>query len=488
MSTERAVAATVWSAADVLLRQGVQLAVTVVLARLLSPVEFGTVALMSLFTGVAMTLVDGGFTTVLIQRKDVTRDDESTVFWLNLLVGFGLGTMLALAGPSIAAFYDTPVLQPLAAVLGFNIVLNALGTVPLAMRQRMLDFRTLAKASAFATLTSGTVAVTLAAQGAGIWALAIQIVVMSACTSAALWTLTGWRPTRTFRSDSAREMFSKGGFILAANLSDVLFARAYTVFAGRYYGLREVGYYNRAEATQQMPLQLLSVIFARVALPTFSEARDDPPRLRRGARTAVRALMLVNVPVMLGLAATSSAVVAVLFGPRWAPAAGLFSILCLAGTLWPLHVVNLQLLLAQGRVKLFLWVEIVKKAVGVSMLVFGAKVAGLEGLAWSQVAFAAIAFLVNAHFTSRFLGYGAWLQLRDVVPVFLVSTPIAAGAALVVEAWDAPPAVVFSAVMSAGAATYLAVAYAAKLAALEDFLGLLRRRNHASFGSALGDL
>lgn len=114
MSTERAVAATVWSAADVLLRQGVQLAVTVVLARLLSPVEFGTVALMSLFTGVAMTLVDGGFTTVLIQRKHVTRDDESTVFWLNLLVGFGLGTMLALAGPSLADFYDTPVLQPLA--------------------------------------------------------------------------------------------------------------------------------------------------------------------------------------------------------------------------------------------------------------------------------------------------------------------------------------------------------------------------------------
>lgn len=472
MVRQYAVRATAWSAVDVLMRQAIQLVVTIVLARLLTPADFGAVALMTLFTGVAITLAEGGLTTALVQRPTLTPDDETTAFWLNSSVAVGMSALLALAGPVIADLYDSPTLRVLSVVLGLNIVLASLGTVPAAVLQRQLNFRTMAIATAAASVLSGVAAVVLALSGAGVWALATQIVAMSGVATTVLWLLTGWRPRGRVTRDSSLSLLRSGGYVMLANLLDVLFTRSYTVLIGRAYGIREVGFYSRAEQTQQLPVQMLSIIFGRVALPVFSRAGTDPDSLRNGAQRAVRSLMLINVPVMLGLAVTSGPMVALLFGEGWEPTAPLFSILCLAGVLWPLHVINLQLLIAQGHLRLYLGLEVVKKAVGICFLVIGARF-GLEGIAWSQVVFGVVAFFANAHYTRRFVGYGPARQMRDVAPTMALSVPLACAGVLVARAWSGNSALELLAILGGGSLVYLALARVFRMRAVSDIRTVL---------------
>lgn len=473
MVGSRGLIATAWSAADGLLRQAVQLAVAIVLARLVSPAEFGTVALLALFLAVAGVMADGGLGTALIQRQDLTHTDESTVFWIQASLGGGLALCLWASAPLIASFFDEPILEPLTALTSLNVLLGALGGVHLALLIKSLDFRALLMIGVLATVLSGTVAVILARQGHGVWALAIQSVVLTGCTTAMLWLLSPWRPALTFSRASARGLFSFGGYMLAAHLTDTVFTRAYTLLLGKLHSVRELGYYVRADSTQQLPTSLLSHVVSRVTFPLFSEAAGDPARLRRGVRTAIRALMLLNVPMMLGTAAVADPLVSTLFGERWGPAAPILQVLCIAGVLLPLHVLNLNVLMAQGHARLVFRLELVKKSIGVLLLLAGA-LFGIMGVAWAYASFSVVAFGVNAHYTGRILDYGAWAQMRDVLPVGLVAVPMALVIGYVALLWDPHPAVELLALSASGAAIFLGAALGVRLRAIQDLVTAFR--------------
>lgn len=484
MASQRTAHATAWSAVDVFARQGVQFAVTVLLARLLTPADFGAIVLMSLFTGVALTVAEAGVTTSIVQRPTVTDDDTTTALWLTTAVAVVMAAALGLAGPLIADYYDSPELRGLAVVLAVNVVIASCGFVPTALLQRELDFRVIAMSGAFASLTSGLLAVVLAHQGAGVWALAGQQLALSAVGTALVWLMGGWRPRGRITRATSEALLRSGRYVMPANLLDIVFVRSYTVLIGRSYGVSDVGYYSRADQTQQLPIQMLSIIFGRVALPLFSRAGEDRSGLRSSARRAVRCLMWINVPMMLGLAVTAEPVVAVLFGPRWEPAGPIFAVLCLAGVLWPLHVINLQVLVAQGELRLFFRLEVAKKVVGITLIVLGAQL-GLTGLAWSQVAFGVLAFLANAHYTRVLVGYGALRQLYDVA-AGAVGAVVVAGAALVVSrAWDGSPAVELVTVLGGGAAVYVLLSWAFGLRAWSDVTSVARAalRKEAAVGA-----
>lgn len=433
------VGAAAWSAADVLLRQGLQFAVIIVLARLITPEEFGTVALLALFIGIARVIVDGGFSTALIQTRHVTSEDESTVFWANVALGAAMAGALCLAAPALAAFYDAPILQGLSYVMAVDIFINSTVAVHLALLTRRLDFRPILLAGLLATLVSGLVAVTLALKGEGVWALAGQAITMTAVSAVVLWLSSAWRPRRTFSRDSAVRLFGFGGYIFAANLVDAIFQRLYTLLFGRLLGVREVGFYHRAETTQQVPVDTLGSISARVALPLFSKV-DGPDELRQAVRTSIRILMFLNVPLLLGLAAVARPFILTVFGARWEPVAPLLAILCLAGALWPMQLMNVQCLMAQGYGRLSFLLEIAKKSVGIVIVIVGAVGFGLLGLAWGQVLFAVLALAANTYFTRQLIGYGLAAQLRDVLPGVLVSVPAVATAWGIASYWDARPA------------------------------------------------
>ena len=435
MST-RGSRAVLWSAMDMGSRQALQLAFMVTLARLITPREFGIVALLSLFLAVAIVIADGGMGLALVQRRDTSQVDESTAFWANLAIGAVLSAAIAGSGPIIANFYDTPVLKPLAAVMGLNVVLSSLGSVHQALLTKALNFKPLLLAGTISVFVSGSVAVALAALGLGVWALAVQSVAMSAANAFLLWRFSRWRPSLTISAASFRRLLSFGGYMLAANLSDTAYTRANTVLVGRLFGPVDVGYYTRADATQQIPATLLGSVVGRVILPLFSDSASDLERLRRGTRVAIRSMMVVNVPLMLGLGALARPVVMIVFGSQWAPAVPILQVLALGAALWPVHVVNLHVLMAQGHSRLVWKLEIVKKSIGLALLTIGAT-QGVMGLAWATVVSGVIAFAVNVFYTNRQLRYGALAQLADILPIVATTVPIALLTYVLSRTWNA---------------------------------------------------
>ncbi|MDR3499401.1 MAG: lipopolysaccharide biosynthesis protein [Parvibaculum sp.] len=420
MSRKLAGNALIWSSVDNFMRRGVQFIVSVVLARLLAPEEFGTIALLYLFTGLASAFVDTGFSSALIQRQDVTREDESTVFWFNLSMGAVASLLLFLAAPHIADFYQVPILRPLTVVMALNIFVGSLGSIHGALLTKRLDFRTLTQVGALAGILSSGFAILLAWDGYGVWALAFQALSATVLATLFIWFLNPWRPTWTFKVASARKLFGFGGYMMGATLLGIVYDRAYTLLIGRIYGTSALGFYSRADTMMHQPADFLTSVLSSVSFPILSSVSNDKDRLRRATRQIVRTTMLINVPALIGLSAVAKPLTVVLLGPIWSPAAPILQVLCLAGAIWPLHIINLTVLMAQGHSQLFFRIEIVKRVLGLTVL-SASVFFGVMGIAWGQVVFGVAAFGINSYYTRKYLDYGPIDQLLDILPAACVS-------------------------------------------------------------------
>lgn len=478
MLKQRAFNATLWSGADILLRQGLQFAITVALARLLTPADFGTIALLVLFTAIASALVDGGLSAALIQRQDVDAVDLSTAFWCSVGIGALAAGVLVLLAPAIADFYKLSILVPLMRLMALNVFLGSLGAVHLALLRKRLQFRRQMLIGVVAAIVSGTLAIAMALRGFGAWSLAVQIVATTSVTTMLLWATGGWWPACSPRRDSLRRLFGFGGYYMAANLLDVAYARLYTLVIGKIFAPRELGYYSNADTTVQLPGGFVGGVFGRVVFPMFSAATGDPAVLRRGKQFAVRGMMLINIPMMLGLAALAGPFVQTVFGERWLPTAPLLSVLCLAALLTPLHMINIHVLLAHGQSRRLFRIEIVKKAIGVMLMLAGARF-GLIGIAWSQVLYSVASFLILTRFTGPLVDYGTARQLRESAPAFAIGLAMAALVVTLDRVWDAPPPLKLAALTVVGAAFFAFLAWALRIAALQDMLTLFHRTGHA---------
>lgn len=456
-------------------RHGVQFGISIALARLLSPEEFGMIAILYLFTGIASTFIDSGFSSALIQRQNNTHTDESTVFWFGLGMGAVAAVILSALGPWIGDLFGHPILSSLTQVLALTLVINAAGSLHLTLLTKKLDFRTPLKIGVTSMVVSGALAISLALAGFGVWALALQALSGSVVTTALLWIMSRWRPRWEFSIASARQLFGFGGYLLLSALLDVAYTRVHTLIIGKLYGLRDLGFYSRADNTKQIPVGMLSAILSRVALPIFSEAAGDPRALRRGVQVSLRGIMLVNIPTMVGLLATAENTVSVLFGDNWLPAVPVLRVLCLAGVFWPLHVINLNVLTAQGHSHLFFRLEIVKKIVGTALLLAGIPF-GVMGIAWSQAAFGLLGFLINAFYTGRLLNYGALSQLRDILPTVAVSAAMGGAAYSVGLFVELPPPVVLGLQTVTGVAILAALSVGLRLKAYQDSASFLLKR------------
>lgn len=438
MSKPSGARASAWSASEIVLRQGIQFAVTIILARLLSPEDFGAFALLTFLTGFSIVFLQGGLTIALIQRRETSADEQSAIFWWNLLASLTLGALFIAGAGAFAGFFGQPVLRPLVAVAAFYLVASAAGAVQNALLTRDLRFDVLMKAGVAAALLSGLVAVIAAWCGAGVWALALQFALQGAFNTLLLWRLMPWRPAFHFRFATIRSLFGFGAWVSAGNIVEVLYTSGINLLVGKLYGLRELGFYSRAVATQTLPSSMLSAIVSRVALPMLAVREGDPAALRNGMRLAIATTMAINVPAMAGMAVLSNEIVTVLFGPRWLPAAPLLAILSLSAVLLPMHVINLQSILAQAQTGTFVRVELAKKSVGIVCVVIGS-LFGVAGLAWSQVAFGVIALAINAAPARRVLDYGALHQLCDLTGIFCAAL-IMAGAVFAIRAALVTPA------------------------------------------------
>jgi O-antigen/teichoic acid export membrane protein len=398
----------------------VQLVVAIILARLLSPEEFGTIALLYLFTGIASVFIDAGLSSALIRNQNASRIDESTIFFINVFMGCAAASSFLLAAPWLAEFYNQPILEPIARVLAASLLVNSIGATHLALFRKRLDFRRPMMASAAASISSGGFAIWMASYGYGIWALAWQTIFNSIIFVLLLWAFSPWRPSFVFSASSAVNNFRFGFFLMLSALLDVAYNRMYSLLIGKYYSVADLAFYSRAENTRQIPVEALSNSIAQVVFPVFCRLAEDRGRLSAGMSTSLKMMMLINVPMMCGLCVTAENVIGVLFGEKWLPAVPILQVLSLAGLLWPFHVVNLLSLQAQGHANIFFRLEIIKKIIGVCFVFIGT-FHGVLGIAWSQVAIGIVAVFVNTYYTKNKVGYSIARQIRDVLPIFNVS-------------------------------------------------------------------
>ena len=466
MSVVRAVSAGAWGAIDILLRHGVQFLVSLILARLLTPADFGLIALLGFFSGLSLVLVTGGLSLALVQRHDTSPEEESAVFWCNLAAISLLAGVMVAIGPLLARFYEQPMLEPLMWVAAAQVILAALGAVHHALLSRRLAFKQLTKCGAASSVASGALGVAAALAGWGVWALAVQMIVASLVYSIALWLALPWRPRLRVRLTAARRLWSFGFWVSLSSILDVAYSQGFALIVGKLHGVRDLGLFGRAQSVQSLPLAAFAAL-QRIALPLFAERINDPEGLRHGFRTAISLTMLPTVPMMAGLALVADLLIVVLFGEQWRDAAPILAILAAAAVLTPMHALNLNLLLARGESKHYLGLEIRKKAIGVACVIAGSFF-GIAGLAWSQVVFSAFALVINTRPTARSLGYGVVSQLLDlrgiVLATGLMSIAVLAAKSHIV----APPLPKLIALVALGGVTFLLAAWALRLRSLNE--------------------
>ncbi|MDO1527788.1 lipopolysaccharide biosynthesis protein [Fulvimonas sp. R45] len=480
--THRAAYATWWSALEIASRYGVQLLVLAILARLLVPADFGLIAMLQVFTSVAVLLVDSGFGMALVQKQDTSDDDETTVLLSGLGISILAGIALWLVAPAIAHFYSQPLLTPLTRLLLFVLPLSALAAVPDALLTQRLDFRSRANAEIFASLGSGSLAVLLAWHGFGVWSLAWQSIMAIGVRATLLWLYSHWRPRGRFCISSFRRLFAFGSYMLMANLLNTLSIRMQSLLIGRLFDSRALGYYTIAQNTQQAPAQFMSNVLNRVGLPVFSTVADQPAKLIGALRLSLRVAIFVFVPCMLGMAMIAKPLIVVLYGPRWMPAAPLLSILAAAAMFWPLHVLNLAAIGARGRSDLFFKLEVAKRAISIVLIVI-ASFHSVLAVAWAVLISSLCAVVINTWYSKKLLGYGIVAQLGDQLGTLALSAVAALIGWLVLHYAQGVKFDFLFAIVAA-AATYIAGAIISRQRALRDLAELMRALYHGNPASS----
>lgn len=404
-----------WSFFERVGQQGIQFIISIILARLLLPAQFGLIAMLTIFMAIAQTFINSGFGQALIQKKDATHIDECSIFYFNILVSFLAAGLLCLAAPWISAFYDQPLLTPLTRVLSLNLIINSFGLVQTTLLTRHIDFKTQLKVSVIATVLSGTIGVTMAFKGFGVWSLVAQSLSSNLFRTVLLWFFNTWRPSLVLSPRALRDMFGFGSRLLASGLSDTIFQNIYLMVIGRLFSATDLGFYSRAKGLQQTPVMSITVSIGRVTFPVFSSIQDDKTRLKRGVRKSLTTMVMVNFPLMVGLAIVAKPLVHVLLTDKWLPCVPYLQLFCAVGILIPLQSVNLHLLKAQGRADLFFRIEILKKALFVIAIAVTYRW-GIEAMIYGQIVASFLAYYLNSYYTGKLLDYPITEQLQDILP------------------------------------------------------------------------
>ena len=389
--------------------------VGVILARLLFPEQFGLIGMMLIFIAVAQVFVQSGFDMALIQKVEATQFDICSIFYFNVFVALLAAGVLCLAGPWIAAFFEQPILTPLIRVLSLTIVIDSLGTIQGTLFRKEINFKALTITSLVAGLLSSIVGVSLAVKGYGVWSLVAQQVSLSLVQAVTLWVLSPWRPQLIFSFQSLRQMFGFGSWMLFSGILNQVFENIYFPVIGKLFSAADLGLFTRARSMQSLPSQTLSTVVGRVTFPVFSKSQGDPARLKRGLKKALTGIVLLNFPVMVGLAATAHPVVIVILGQKWEGCITFLQLFCAEGLLFPLHVMNLNVLTSLGRSDLFLRLEIIKKALTVVNILLTWRW-GVLGIIYGMIVLSIISFCLNSYYSRTLIDYSAAEQLRDLLP------------------------------------------------------------------------
>lgn len=413
-----------WSAIDNVSQYAVSFIVSIVLARLLSPDDYGLLGIIAIFTAICTAIINGGFTNALIRKKDVSNDDYNTVFIVNLGMSLLLYVIVYLCSPLIASFFNRIELIPLTRVSSLGMIIGALAIVQQTRLTKRIDFKTQTKITLIASIASGTVGIVMALMGCGVWSLVAQQLSSQGLRTFLLWMYNKWVPKLRFSILSFKELFGFGWKIMVSGLLDTIWKELYQVVVGKFYSPATLGQYTRAKQFSTLFSSNLTSVIQRVTFPVLSEIQDDKQRMISAYRRIIKTTMFITATCMLFLGAISEPLLYCLIGPKWHEAAIYLPLICITGSLYPLHAINLNMLQVQGRSDLFLILEIIKKIITLGPLFVGAFV-GIMPMLYTSLFTNIICYFLNSYFTGKHLGYSSWMQIKDIAPSYGIAVVVA---------------------------------------------------------------
>lgn len=402
--------------------QIVQFVLQIILARLLSPDHYGVLSLMIIFTTLANVFIQNGFNTALIQNKDVTEDDYSSVFWVSLGIAGIIYTVLFFAAPTIAMFYKMPDLVLPFRVLCLMLFPGAVNSIQLAKTSREMNFKNVFYSNLGGILISGTIGIAIAYMGGGLWALVIQTMLNIVAACVVMWFTVKWRPRLVCNVARIKVLFSYGWKLLVSSLLDALYNNLSSLVIGVKYSSEDLGYSNRGNQFPQFVVNGINGAVQSVLLPAMSAEQDDKAQVKTLMRNSVTLCSYFIFPMMAGLAAVATPLVSLLLTDKWLPCVPYLQIACFSLAFYPVHTSNLQAINAMGRSDIFLKLEIIKKAVGlvallISVFCFETPLA----IAATGIFTTIISCFINAYPNKKLIDYSYFEQMKDILPSFLVS-------------------------------------------------------------------
>lgn len=401
--------------------QIIQFVIGVILARLLSPSDYGLIGMLSIFLAISQTLIDSGFTNALIQKKDRTDTDYSTVFYFNIILGIVFYILAFFTAPYIALFFNEPLLSPLFKLIAVTLFLNSLIVVQKAILTIKIDFRTQAVISSVSALVSGIIGIILAYRNCGVWALAWQAVLNAVIQTAMYWLMTKWRPLRVFSMASFRRLFSYGSKIMASGLLHTLYLKISSLLLGKFYPPSTLGFYTRADHLASLPLNNITLVLQRTTFPILSKIQDDDEQLLKIYGKYLRGSSYVLFIIIFLMVALARPLVLFLLGEKWESAIFIFQLLCIAFMFDHIFSVNLNLLQVKGRSDLFLRLEIIKKTISVGFMLIGLYLNGVIGLCVAKIIYSQLALVINTYYTGKLFNYPYKRQIKDIAPYLIVA-------------------------------------------------------------------
>lgn len=400
--------------------QGIQFIIQIVLARLLVPSQFGTIAIVMVFIHLAQVFVQSGFNTALIQKSDTDEKDFSSVFYLSLAIAAILYVIIYISAPFIADFYSDPILVPVIRVLSIILFTGSLNSIQNAYVSKLMLFKKLFKSSLGAVVISGILGVSAAYNGLGVWALVIQQISNQVSISIIMWFNVQWRPKLLFSFSRVKNLFSFGWKLLASSLLNVFYLEIRTLFIGRLFSSSALGFYNRGEQFPKLIVNNINGSIQSVMLPALSAYQNNRKRAKEMMRRAIVTSSFLIFPMMIGMAVIAEPLVRIVLTEKWLPAVPFLQIFSISYALIPIHTANLQAINAMGRSDIFLKLEIIKKGIGIVVLIFSIPY-GVYAIAIGQVISGIIATFINAYPNKELLKYSYKEQLIDIMPSLFIS-------------------------------------------------------------------
>ena len=422
---KQAVSSIFWTSLQQFSNQGVSFILSLILARLLMPAEFGLIAMIGIFMAVGRSLIDSGLNQSLIRTSNITDEDLNSVFIYNLCGSILIYLIVYFTAPFISSFYNQPILTNIVRVFCLTFIINAFYTIPNTILTKNLNFKTQMRVTTPSLIIGGIVGIILAYLKFGVWSLVYSSLVQSIAEAVQLWFWSDWKPSWHFNKSIFKTHFKYGYKLTLSALLDTLFNNIYPMIIGKFFAPTQVGFFNRADTLKQLPVTNIGSILNKVTFPLFSTIKDENVRLKSLYKKLMQLVIFIVAPTILFMSALAEPLFRLLFTEKWLPAVPYFQILCWNGVLYPIHAYNLNILKVKGRSDLFLKLEIIKKST-ISLLILFSFQFGINGLLYSSILFSFLGFFINTYYSGRFINYSSWQQIKDIFPLLLIASISAA--------------------------------------------------------------